>query len=165
MLYTESPVCVTPWTYMNWRNSQPTLKDVGTVILSKAAIPDTVTVMISFTMGAHVFKSDTVYHYALNQFRPWAFGWLPYEQICLHDMPYDDFDDSSVVHVLSLESTFSYCAETSETIISKVKKWLAVVAPKRHGFAFYDMEMGDVNNACSKGAFYRIAQLKQYLRT
>ncbi|KAL1476474.1 hypothetical protein MTO96_036469 [Rhipicephalus appendiculatus] len=110
MLYTESPVCVTPWTYMNWRNSQPTL-------------------------------------------------------ICLHDMPYDDFDDSSVVHVLSLESTFSYCAETSETIISKVKKWLAVVAPKRHGFAFYDMEMGDVNNACSKGAFYRIAQLKQYLRT
>lgn len=165
MVSGEFPVCATSWTYIVARSSQPTLKDMGTDILSKAAIPDDVTVIISFTVGAHILKSDNVYHYAKGDFLASAFGWLPYEQMCIHDMPYDDLDQKAVVYISSLEDTFSYCAERTETIISKIKLWLQAIAPKNHGFAFYDLDLDDVNNVCKKGPFYRIAQVKQYLRT
>lgn len=161
----DLPLCMTSWTYIRDRTKEPTLKDVGTDILSKATIGDDVTVMISFTMSVQIFKSDSTYHNSRDGFQATSFGWLPYEQMCIYVMPYDDLDTNADVYMSSLDDTFTLCAERSETLISKIKKWLAVVAPKKHGFAFFDLELDDLDNTCKKGSFYRIQQVKRYLRT
>ncbi|KAL1476729.1 hypothetical protein MTO96_036291, partial [Rhipicephalus appendiculatus] len=141
-IQTEGPLCMTSWTYINDRTSQPTLKDVGTDILSQAKIADDITVMITFPMSVQIFKSDSTYHDSGSGFQASSFGWLPYEQMCIYEAPHDELDTNA-----------------------DIKKWLAIVNPKKHGFAFFDIELDDLDNTCKKGAFYRIQQVKRYLRS
>lgn len=161
----ESALCMTSWTYIKGRTKQPTLKDVGTDILARAALPGSVTVMISFTLSAQIFRSSSTYHSEKSNFKAAGFGLLPYSQMCIANIPHQDKDANAEVFISSFSSTYSVCAERSETIISKVKKWLLVVNPQKHGFAFFDVELDDLADTCRKGLFHRIDQVKRYLRS
>lgn len=161
----ESALCMTSWTYIKGRTKQPTLKDVGTDILARAALPGSVTVMISFTLSAQIFRSSKTYHSEKSDFKASGFGLLPYSQMCVANIPHQDKDANAEVFISSFSSTYSLCAERSETIISKVKKWLLVVNPQKHGFAFFDVELDDLADTCRKGLFHRIDQVKRYLRS
>ncbi|KAK8785055.1 hypothetical protein V5799_008575, partial [Amblyomma americanum] len=82
---------------------------------------------------------------------------------CKGVLKYKDFDAKAEVFIWSHDTAFSVCAETSETMISKVKKWFKMQLPKYHGVALFDVELDDFDNACKNGSFSRIKALKDYL--
>lgn len=161
----ERPLCMTSWMYIRNRTTEPNLKEIASNVIPNAAIPETVIVMISFTMSAQIFKTDSVYRSSKANFQAKAFGWLPYAQMCLGVMKYDDLDANADVYISSLDKTFSFCAERTETLISKFQKWMVNRPPKKHGIALFDVELDDVDDVCKRGPFNRIVQLRRYLRS
>ncbi|XP_077500068.1 uncharacterized protein LOC144110870 [Amblyomma americanum] len=161
----QKPVCMTSWEYPGSRDDQPNMKDVAVHVIPNASIPETTIVMPSFSLASQIFKTGSTYHSSKSSFSAKEFGFLNYVQVCMGVIKHKDYDAKADLYIWSQDNFFSFCAETTETIISKVKKSFLTYAAKKHGVAFFDVDLDDFDDSCKNGSFSRIKDVKTFLRT